>query len=972
MQSDSADSKQNGALPALLALRTEKDFEELLSTQPELLGEATVAMVLEFDDLPGYGTVLRALASLLREGRNDTAIAWARYDKAMQASKDPDGVLKAEVEKAQIALAAGRSKEALALIDAAGERADSIGDGPLWAALQGLRGRVILGLDGDRGDLQESALHCFVVAASLSSKNPQTAAIIDIADVSIGRVREDPTENVEHGLALMRLVMRELDDGVPAWLNARARQVLIKVLLKQERGDQVALLREALALANEEAATATGAQWASAELNRGEALAALADLDEVDREEAENVFRSLLASDVDDPILGAADLALGRLLRKRTDLSWEDEYMEEAEVPAYIGVGGVDNRPVLTEARMHLERACERLGDGSHGLEHGTALDELAEILTRLEESDRAVETNREALVILRPTSLPEASAISAGRLAMALGHRKDWAGSAAAFRDAVEASELLYHRRLDPEARAHEAAKSISLGRWASFAVAAAGDAQAAALILESSRARQLRRRIAPESLGSANLDEETRIAYQRALDALRASPLRGGGSQATYELHRVLAEIRRSEGFEDFAQGAQLEDFEDAAGCEEPLVYVNPTPFGTQLLLVERNGEEIGFDNLIATPTSQEVLRHLLIGDLTVKDVIEEQSIDASYMAGIFIFDDDESMDEDTEDRRIEQLQLGLEEILPWFGRTLGRPLAAALRAVSAQAVTLVPCGVIAHVPLEGIVLNDQLDSALIDEFTVSFAPSALLAAEARRRGLRPLPEPPHLLALADPTEDLPAAVAEVQDVAEHFGTHAEVAIGPQADAGFLARGTASADFIHIAGHGQANLDPAKTGVILADGLFEAAELGGANLRARLVVVSACQSATADTVRNPEELFSVGTALLAAGAAAVIASLWPVDNEATALLVSKLYEEIMVVRQRPPAALRQAQIWLRELSEHDRVEFLSKHPLLATGLRSHRRLTARRSMGTGSLQENAQPFSHPDFWASFIAIGT
>jgi hypothetical protein len=251
MQSDSANSKQEGALPALLALRTEKDFEELLSTQPELLDEATVAMVLEFDDLPGYGTVLRALASLLREGRNDTAVAWARYDKAMQASKDPDGVLKAEVEKAQVALAAGRGKEALALIDAAGDRADSIGDGPLWAALQGLRGRVILGprRRPSRSAGVRSAL--FVVAASLSSGDQQTAAIIDLAGVSISRIREDPAENVEHGLALMRLVMRELDDDAPTWLRARGRQVLIKALLKQERGDQVAPLREILALTEE-------------------------------------------------------------------------------------------------------------------------------------------------------------------------------------------------------------------------------------------------------------------------------------------------------------------------------------------------------------------------------------------------------------------------------------------------------------------------------------------------------------------------------------------------------------------------------------------------------------------------------------------------------------------------------------------------------------------------------------------------
>jgi CHAT domain-containing protein len=45
-------------------------------------------------------------------------------------------------------------------------------------------------------------------------------------------------------------------------------------------------------------------------------------------------------------------------------------------------------------------------------------------------------------------------------------------------------------------------------------------------------------------------------------------------------------------------------------------------------------------------------------------------------------------------------------------------------------------------------------------------------------------------------------------------------------------------------------------------------------------------------------------------AGAPRVVASLWAVDDEITADLMTRFYREMLVKRQRPAAALRAAQV--------------------------------------------------------------
>ena len=68
---------------------------------------------------------------------------------------------------------------------------------------------------------------------------------------------------------------------------------------------------------------------------------------------------------------------------------------------------------------------------------------------------------------------------------------------AAATFAKAVEAADFTFHARLDTADRIDEIQRSGNLTRWASFAIARAGDNEGAALTLENGLTRELRRRL-------------------------------------------------------------------------------------------------------------------------------------------------------------------------------------------------------------------------------------------------------------------------------------------------------------------------------------------------------------------------------------------------------------------------------------------------------------------------------------------
>ena len=131
----------------------------------------------------------------------------------------------------------------------------------------------------------------------------------------------------------------------------------------------------------------------------------------------------------------------------------------------------------------------------------------------------------------------------------------------------------------------------------------------------------------------------------------------------------------------------------------------------------------------------------------------------------------------------------------------------------------------------------------------------------------------------------------------------------------------------FVHLATHGLLNsAHPALSGIVLSlvdrnardqDGFLPAFEVFNLDLPADLVVLSACRTALGKEVLG-EGLVGLTRAFMYAGAARVVASLWTVDDLATAKLMKRFYQG-MLGRERltPAAALRAAQI---ELSSQER----------------------------------------------------
>ena len=86
----------------------------------------------------------------------------------------------------------------------------------------------------------------------------------------------------------------------------------------------------------------------------------------------------------------------------------------------------------------------------------------------------------------------------------------------------------------------------------------------------------------------------------------------------------------------------------------------------------------------------------------------------------------------------------------------------------------------------------------------------------------------------------------------------------------------------------------DPLNSLVVLADGDITMGEVLSIQLRPGcLVVLSACQTAVRDP-SVPNEAMSLAMGFLAAGAATVVASLWPVPDYSTAALMGAFHEAL------------------------------------------------------------------------------
>jgi CHAT domain-containing protein len=124
-----------------------------------------------------------------------------------------------------------------------------------------------------------------------------------------------------------------------------------------------------------------------------------------------------------------------------------------------------------------------------------------------------------------------------------------------------------------------------------------------------------------------------------------------------------------------------------------------------------------------------------------------------------------------------------------------------------------------------------------------------------------------------------------------------------------------------VHFATHGLLNTEhPDLSGLVLSlvdpqgrrqDGFLRLHDVYNLRLAADLVVLSGCQTALGKDLRG-EGLIGLTRGFMYAGAKAVVASLWQVDDESTAELMKRFYRGMLKENRRPADALRQAQLEL------------------------------------------------------------
>ncbi|HNS02711.1 MAG TPA: CHAT domain-containing protein [Anaerolineae bacterium] len=295
------------------------------------------------------------------------------------------------------------------------------------------------------------------------------------------------------------------------------------------------------------------------------------------------------------------------------------------------------------------------------------------------------------------------------------------------------------------------------------------------------------------------------------------------------------------------------------------------------------------------------------------------------------------------------------------PAVRRTLyGRLIAPAARLLAGKRrVIIVPHGPLHYVPFQALIAPDGETLLRPGGPELLYGPSASVLfrdrAAAQPLGFRQFPriwETPCLALGYDGEGDqrLRFAEEEASRIAALLG--GEALVGPAGKREALLQRGPVARYLHISCHGQ--FDPAaplESSLHLGAGekLTAREALASLRLRCDLATLSACESGLSQ-VRRGDELMGLVRAFLAAGAPAVIATLWRVDERSTRLLMERFYREV-AAGAGFAGALQQAQLYLRELGREEALALLGKD--------------------TSSAGWAERPFADPFYWAPFVLVG-
>jgi CHAT domain-containing protein len=219
-------------------------------------------------------------------------------------------------------------------------------------------------------------------------------------------------------------------------------------------------------------------------------------------------------------------------------------------------------------------------------------------------------------------------------------------------------------------------------------------------------------------------------------------------------------------------------------------------------------------------------------------------------------------------------------------------------------ARRVVIVRHSALTYLPFAALV-DPATGRRFVEQFPLVYVPSAAMLPALRSTRLIPATNRRDgVIALAPLPEQLPASGREALAIASVF-PGARSVVGGQATKRLLRRALEENSVVHVATHGIMNprnplfsrleLAPSAASQPSDNGRMETHELLGLRITSRLVFLSGCETGVGEAWSTSfdigEDYMTLARSFLFAGARNVIASLWRVDDDATAELVRRFY---------------------------------------------------------------------------------
>lgn len=980
----SEERRINAAIDAFDQILERDSYEAVLTEHPEILEPTVIDRVARRaaraggDDEPGR-KVAAAHAQLLRDTTaNGVDDVWDTYQAALakivgEAFSAPAVALRAQFDHAfsrgRLGEAAAIGEQLIALADAtAGDDAALM---PLVRTAAAYHQRD----DGDRASHRERCYELYSRAlkilraqaeAGRSDEGLELETLLNLGAAVAGRVHGDLAANQELAIALAQEVIDRTSPQSDrrAWAIAHTNlghsllvreQVVEEFDVDEDEAQAFATEQLTQAIAHLEEALrwrsfdADPLDWAYTQINLGLAFERRADPPEADL--------TLAIEHFGESIRGFG--ASGETSHQAQALG---NRAAAARRLAALQVPADRHEALLRQAEVDSAAAIDLTGRDTPGTDAGRRWSQRAHVLADLHgHSPETTAAFREALDRLTPTSSPHGCRDTARTFAQLAEAAGDHEAAAEAWRLSALGAAAAIESRVTRGGRFNEVRDAGNAFRWAANASIRVGELRGAVELLELGRARELGAWLdrdvvdlqpvldaAPE-LHDAFVDLRRRIE-ESDRDAVPVSdPER---IVVAERLEQVIAEIRQLPGQEAFLERPTIDVIANGLADDEAIAYPVTSPGGSAWLIVQPTPQEQAAISMISLPdlTSSAIRESLLRLNGTTQEgegfLVEQR-------------------------RGGPELDRAIRDASALLGPALMRPLAHRLEGLSVKSVIIVPLGLLGWIPLHAMEWDDGVrERCLLDATEVALAPSAYALHVCRARAGRGS-DFQRLVAVGNPlpsSEPLDGAELEADMVGNTV---------PADDTLLLLREAAtkeavlaalpSASHIHLACHGKATGDPRAFDAALLfdhDRPVSAAEIIELDLsEVRVVVASACVTAVIPSYESVDESLSLSTIFLGAGAAGAIASLWPVDDYATALLMSRFYEELVAGPERPARALRKAQLWLRDLSANEEQQYSA----LRSSLADHRARPCLR----GADAAGSAGYQDPSAWAGFTLNG-